>query len=174
MTENNDVKKYDNYTVVHLSWNCDGNVISWEKIMLFESSWFLSFLYFYLTTPCKQLVVIYCEIFSMFYWNWGIFYQIVLKMCWKCDKCKKKLEEEITFSSQFSHYVMKFIKFSDLSYWAKLWSLYLITLWWKCDENVMNCIWYSFFGSYHLKIPASQKTSCSFTMTMNNEPSILS
>ena len=95
-------------------------------------------------------------------------------MWWKCGKCKKKLEEEITFSSQFCYYVKKFLMFPDLSLWAKLWSLYLITLWWKCDENVMNCIWYSFFGSYHLKIPASQKTSCSFTMTMNNEPSILS
>ena len=93
-----------------------------------------------------------------------LFHQIVLKMWWKCDKCKKKLEEGITFSSQFCHYVMKFVKFPDLSSWAKLRSLYLITLLWKCDENVMNCIWYSFFGSYHLKIPASQKTSCSFTM----------
>ena len=103
-----------------------------------------------------------------------IFHQIVLKMCWKCDKCKKKLEEEITFSSQFCHYVKKFVMFPDLSFWAKLWSLYLITLWWKCDENVMNWIWYLFFGSHHLKIPALQKTWWSFTMTMNNEPSNLS
>ena len=103
-----------------------------------------------------------------------LFCQIVLKMWWKCDKCKKKLEEEITFSSQFRHYVTKFVMFPDLSFWAKLWSLYLITLWWKCDENVMNWIWYLFFGSHHLKIPALKKTWCSFTMTMNNEPSILS
>ena len=71
--EKNDVKKYDDHTVVRLSWNCDENVISWEKLMLFEIFGFLGFLYFYLTTPCKHLVVMYCEIFSMFYWNWGIF-----------------------------------------------------------------------------------------------------
>ena len=61
--EKKDIIKYDSYIVVHLSLNCDENVISWEEIMLFEISGYLSFLQFYLTTSCKYFVIIYCDFF---------------------------------------------------------------------------------------------------------------
>ena len=101
------------------------------------------------------------------------------------SKCDENVRQWKKWSFGRTHFGHNFVtmsrkeKFIENDFVMKSWPdtksifhimvvFFYFTLLWKCDENVMSLFMYSFFGSRHLKFPASEKSWWAFTTMIND------